>query len=102
MIRATILAWLLATTASAHGWYDPACCSGQDCMAVPVNSITPTPDGWLVDIQPGEHPLVSHRLTQIVPYDDRKARVSQDQDFHACVGKHTQSLFCIYTPPMGF
>ncbi len=92
---------VLAHTAVA-GWpYDKECCSGLDCAPVANAQVTATPEGWLVRIRPGDHPLAVHATTKLIPYGDRKIRVSGDENFHVCLGARTQTIFCVYVPPMG-
>lgn len=96
-----------AFQALSHEWYDPACCSDQDCARVSPSKVTAGPDGWIVELQPGDHPLVSTFVSHTVPYGDRKERQSMDGEFHACVHlpgpvHEGQGLICLYVPPMAF
>lgn len=96
---------LSLSPALAHSWYDPACCSEHDCARVPVQTVTATPDGWRVQLQPGDHFMVTQTIDQMVPY--ASALESQDGDFHACIvprmSGYEQTLVvrCLYVPPMG-
>ncbi len=98
---------LLAFTvpAFAHSWYDPSCCSTQDCAPIPAHAVTKGPDGWHVRIEQGEHPLVMFPIEEVVPFDE--ALPSQDGDFHACVraavqpGSTDSRIICLYVPDVG-
>lgn len=104
---ALIAFWFLIALASpsqAHDWYDPACCGGNDCAPIPRESVALTREGWVVTLQPGQHPMVTRgRVTAIVPADE--ARPSQDADFHACVRDQSspsavmaEPIICLYIP----
>lgn len=90
---------LAALPVLAHGWYDPACCSNQDCAPVPARSVTAVPGGWQVEVGPGDHPLIHAPASYFLPYED--ALISQDGAFHLCVSQSTGALLCLYAPPMG-
>jgi hypothetical protein len=91
---------LAAKAALAHSWYSASCCSGKDCAAVPIESATWTPEGWIVELQPGDHPMViTHAIRELVPF--AKERISQDGDFHACVRTEAavmDRVICLYVP----
>lgn len=58
-----------------------------------------TADGWLIQIEPGDHPAVtSEPWEMLVPYASDKIRPSGDGEFHVCIGLISKSLFCLYTP----
>jgi hypothetical protein len=92
---------IAATPLRAHSWYDHDCCNTTDCFPVADAVVTATPNGWLVRIKPGDHPLAFKESTFLVPYTNDKVRMSQDEKFHVCLGKHTNTLFCIYVPGTG-
>ncbi|MGA7450895.1 MAG: hypothetical protein WBW73_06330 [Rhodoplanes sp.] len=94
------LAMLLAPSVSfAHSWYDPACCSGQDCKPVPETDLKKHPDGrW-------EY-LPLHQF-----FNPDQERPSGDANYHVCIGVTRPEEFggttapiyiprCIYTPPI--
>ena len=88
-----------AIRSDAHEWYDPECCSGQDCAPVAREHVVATPDGWQVRLKPGEHPNTRFPVDRTLPYTSPQVRHSQDSDFHACVLGGT--LLCLYVPDMG-
>jgi hypothetical protein len=79
-----LLAILWMTTAVAHEWYPPACCSGGDCAPIAGTRVRAMISGYVVD---GRH---------IIPYGEVKT--SQDGRFHACWPKPDQ-LRCFFAPP---
>lgn len=87
-----------ASYASAHEWYAPSCCSGQDCARIEVSSVEIAPEGFVVQLDPAEHIQVSRRFEETVPYSSYKLRKSLDDDFHACVSRARQELICLYVP----
>lgn len=96
-----LLAVFVSGPARAHDWYDPACCNNQDCQPVEPDRVTATATGWRVQIAPGDHILSHTPIDVVVPYGDKKIRDSQDGEFHVCIGPYTNTLFCLYVPPMG-
>lgn len=104
-----ILAILFLSAAKAHShneaWaYDPECCSSQDCAPVPSNAITEVNGGYQIIIAPGSHPMVELHESAVVlfiPHGDPKIRVSGDGLKHACVGRITKTVFCVYVPTGG-
>jgi hypothetical protein len=102
MIRAAILAALLAGPALAHeapsGWtYDAVCCSNRDCQPIPDQWISEGAGGWSVVIPPGVHKNAPAGLTAFVPYAN--GRISGDEEYHACAVPGR--LLCLYVPPGG-
>jgi hypothetical protein len=85
----------------AHSWYDPGCCNDFDCAPVASSHVQFTDAGVLLTLGPGDHKFVREPKSWVIPYDSPKLRESKDNDTHACVGKVTQVLFCLYLPPMG-
>jgi hypothetical protein len=92
------LAMLLARSVSfAHSWYDPACCSGQDCKLVAETDLKKHPDGrW-------EY-LPLHQY-----FNPDQERPSGDANYHVCIGVTRPEEFggiaapiyiprCIYIP----
>ena len=101
MIRAIALAAVLsASQAAAHDWYDLECCDAEDCAPVAAHVISATSEGWLVEVEPGEHPFATRRIQLVIPYGHRKERQSQDADFHLCLGR-SGNVYCIYVPVFG-
>jgi hypothetical protein len=112
MIRAAALLALLASPASAHSWYEGSCCSGRDCAPIRVDAVEVTPDGYLVTVEPGDHPFITERTQQLYRYVDAQpgattvdgvpeARQGQDEHYHLCVGERTGRLLCLYVPETG-
>lgn len=91
---------ILSRPSHAHSWYDPACCSGQDCAPAPVGSVVATRNGWAVHIEPGEHPMLGDMsFDDVVPYGSDGIHESQDDQFHVCIsGGPDPRLLCLYIP----
>jgi hypothetical protein len=104
LLLACVILFLSAKRAHPHsapsGWaYDPTCCSGYDCAPAPVGSVTATPEGWRVQIEPGDHPMVRILpLDEVVPYSDPRILPSGDSLFHACVSGARGAILCLYVP----
>jgi hypothetical protein len=98
---------LLALPAFSHSWYSQACCSGMDCAPIPASAITETKGGRIIELAPGDHPMVTtHPFQEFIPFS--KGRTSQDGDYHACVRAETPSqvtpperIICLYVPNPG-
>jgi hypothetical protein len=98
---------VMVEKAYGHSWYDPACCSVNDCAPIPTMAVTAGPDGWHVRLKPGEHPMVTRGpIEAVVPYDE--ALPSQDGGFHACVRDQSspssvmaEPIICLYVPDVG-
>lgn len=74
----------------AHSWYEPMCCSGQDCAPLTRESrVVPARGGYHVFVRPGD-PAV------FFPQD--KVRPSQDGLYHVCISLHSQAPLCLYAP----
>lgn len=73
---------------SAHNWYDPYCCSGEDCRRIAPDDVVAGPSGYTV--------LGKYK----VPYLDKSIKPSQDADFHACEFP-AGTLRCFYVPGGG-
>ncbi len=99
MKRLVIIAALIAVPASAHdaptGWrYGIECCSTFDCFQAPVDHVRETTDGYVVD-----------PTGELIPYGDRRIKISQDEFFHRC--SHGGEInagrtICLYVPNRGF
>lgn len=77
----------LPVGASAHSFYDPACCSGTDCKPATAGDVTWTPTGWNVQ-----------SMKETVPFNSSKLRTTPigEPPFHECIW-HT-TLTCLYVP----
>lgn len=71
-----------ATVASAHGWYDPMCCSDKDCH--PINSCEE-----LVEQKDGTVKWGEYTFTK------DKEKPSHDSKCHVCIYNGTP--LCFYT-----
>jgi hypothetical protein len=82
---AALLMSIFAGPAGAHSWYEPACCSGQDCNAVD--------EGVVVEMGDGVHVKGWGTLSR----SDPRVRWSRDGFDHVCsmAGK----LYCVYRKP---
>lgn len=100
LFYASIFILVFNLPARAHSWYDPACCSGQDCAPAPVGSVVATRNGWAVHIEPGEHPMLGDMsFDDVVPYGSDGIHESQDDQFHICIsGGPDPRLLCLYIP----
>jgi hypothetical protein len=95
-------------------WYDPWCCNLKDCAPIPDHAVTATDDGWLIQLQPGEHPMITEGtgpFSFVAPYMESgqtksygMTRRSKDEQFHACIlhWMAEPSPRCFYRPEMGF
>lgn len=84
------IAW--AQRAKAHSWYDPDCCSGQDCA--------PVTDVKFVDrVSAGGLPvMVVTTMFGTKPLTPQtKMRESKDGQMHGCI--YQEKLICLYLPP---
>lgn len=83
--------------------YDPWCCNGDgntgDCAPIPSRDVRITREGYLIRLQPGDHPgvHVSHVFLQAFS----AARISSDGRYHACLFPTEYQLRCFYAPPQG-
>jgi hypothetical protein len=77
---------LLIHAARAHSWYDPECCSDQDCFPVEVDDVIETAEGW------------KHLPTGTV-FSKEQVKPSKDNRFHVCIGNKPHDMgraYCIY------
>jgi hypothetical protein len=88
---ALLLAAALSSPASAHSWYDPDCCSNQDCE--PVSAVS------FVASDPGTTPVmvVTTSLGTKPLTPATRVRESKDSRMHACI--YQGRLLCLYMPP---
>lgn len=93
------------------GWeYDGDCCSNKDCNELPDSAVRETADGYEVTAGPEQNNQLSRKQTILVPYHDRRIRLSKDGKFHACYSKEFNdgtgfkggAMLCFYAPPKGF
>jgi hypothetical protein len=75
-----------AIVARAHSWYDPQCCSDQDCSPVAIDDVVETEKGW-------KHLPTGTEFTRdmVLP--------SKDNRFHVCIGNREWDKgkpYCIY------
>lgn len=102
LIAATLLVCLLfaaLAAVSAHDFYDPECCSGQDCA--PVEKVQMVA-GALYNGPPGQADtlpvmVVTTRHGTVAVPRNMKIRPSPDGRMHACI--LNDRLICIYLPP---
>src|SRR6056297_2481035 len=92
----TLCLIVAASIAAAHSWYDPECCSDQDCAPIPASAVERLDDGtYRVTLWPGQHPMVEGRGFIAKA---RTVRTSRDGEFHACVFPHEggeMGLICL-------
>jgi hypothetical protein len=101
MIRAAILAALLAGPAAAHSFYSAYCCSDQDCVPIPASAVEVIPTGWRVTLHPGQHPFVTETVVQEFTHPGtggNEAFLSEDEDYHACKLAFSSRIRCFYAP----
>ena len=80
-----------AGRAGAHEWYDPYCCSDQDCAPLDDGAVIEGPAGY-------EIPSTG----ETIPYRDDRVRPSADGRFHRCALPGTPGhTRCLYVPPGG-
>lgn len=75
----------------AHSWYEPACCSGQDCAPLTREStvVPGNAGGYQVTVKPG---------AGTVFFPQEKVRPSQDGLYHACISLSAGTPICLYVP----
>lgn len=104
VIRLALAAMLLGGAARAESlhdpndpshWYPASCCSQRDCERIPIDGITETRSGWVVQ-------YVSARfgpINETIPL--RAARHSQDGGFHGCWRPNPETkprTICFFVP----
>ena len=86
-----VAAWMIAAPhVSAHSWYPPHCCTGQDCRK--VDRIDYLPDGGLLMHFGGQQVEVPRGFSQ---------QPSQDTDAHVCVFRGASGRWmprCVFLP----
>ncbi|CAN7532593.1 hypothetical protein LJR030_005446 [Rhizobium sp. LjRoot30] len=105
----TLVMIAFASCVQAHeaqtGWkYEAFCCNGNshngDCQMIPTRSVKITPSGFVVQLTPGGHRLVTRR--HIFNLKQGDARRSQDGEYHLCLFPDENTPRCFYAPDMGF
>lgn len=111
-----LLGIVLTFPASAHesptGWsYPQFCCSNQDCNMIPASRVSTKPDGYHINVLPGDHAFIQRATLFIVPYQDPKVKPSPDGEYHLCIspnywpepGHHEPSrVICFFAPPPSY
>lgn len=90
MLAILCLIPVLGTKARAHDWYEPTCCSGRDCEALPEGAVTQVQHGYHVRYRAKLGLLVD----VIVPW--AQARPSQNDEYHGCA--NPVKFLCLYVP----
>jgi hypothetical protein len=92
-----VVAWL-SLPAWPHeaptGWaYDIACCSNQDCRAVPERAVIESREGFTIAA-----------TGEFIPRNSTKVRRSRDGMIHWCssLGRDDTNTICLYIPDRGF
>ena len=90
----------LAHTAPTGWEYHPECCGGNDCAAVPDASIDVYPQGVIITLEKGDHPLAYRDM--VLPVLWSEIRLSGDNQWHVClvIGEHARDVWvsCVYGP----
>lgn len=76
----------VGSLAFGHSWYDAACCSDNDCYAVPAIDVIETDKGW-------------KHLPTGVEFTKDMVKPSKDRRFHVCIGNKAFDKgkpYCIY------
>lgn len=85
--------------ARSHSWFDPWCCDDRDCAVIPERTVKATADGYVVTLNPGDHPSVNSPVVHVVPYKD--VRHSPDGTYAACLYPSQNVMRCFYAPHPG-
>lgn len=87
-----LAAFAMVREVRAHSFYEPACCSDDDCAPLPDGAVKITADGYVWN-------------GTLFPFGSPKLRVSPDGEYHGCeywiarAGKWNRP--CLYVPPAG-
>lgn len=82
--------------------YDAYCCSNKDCAPIPDTAVTTQKNGYLIQLNPGDHPMIKTTMQYFVPFNSDKIKESQDTRFHACITLYEpENMRCFYIPPGG-
>jgi hypothetical protein len=91
VVLAVVIVAGVARPARSHSWYDPDCCSDNDCE--PVSEVS------FVASDPQSVPVMvvttSFGTKPVTPMT--KIRQSKDGKMHACI--YQGALLCLYLPP---
>lgn len=107
LVLVACISAIWTTFANAHDWYPSRCCwspqnapAGRlgDCDQIPDHAVKVGPDGYVVTLEPGEHPMVKERMTFVVPYSE--AEKSPDGRAHICISP-TLKRRCFFIGHMG-
>lgn len=93
LIISLILWGVFVIESKSHGWYPFECCSGYDCRPVKKEAILRTSKGYVIK-----------NTGELIPYTDRRVRVSRDEEWHWCSmsGKPDGTTICLFVPPIFF
>jgi hypothetical protein len=91
MLAVVLMALVLSKEAQSHSWYDPDCCSNQDCEPVSDVAFVASDAGTL----PVMVVTTSFGTKPLIP--STKIRQSKDSRMHACI--YQGALLCLYLPP---
>lgn len=83
-----ILLAIALHAAKGHSWYEAECCNTSDCRPAQPDEVRELADGY-------------HVWGTVVPYGDKRIRVSVDNDFHVCGFQRSRFVRCIYVPGRG-
>jgi hypothetical protein len=90
---------ILAHTAPSGMEYDAWCCSGTDCAPISSKAVTPQGTGYRVELNAGDHPMVTKHHVYTIPYQAVKR--STDGGYHICFFPDEDTVRCFYAPDQG-
>ncbi|HEY6630778.1 MAG TPA: hypothetical protein VIZ90_04935 [Rhizobiaceae bacterium] len=92
---------LQAHDAPTRWAYPPACCHGDpatgECQRIPARTVHGRSGGWVVVLNPGDHPKVTRQQRYFIPRGDENP--SGDGDFHICLHPTEADENCFFVPP---
>lgn len=80
------------------GWSYPfECCSGVDCAEIDAEAVREAPDGYVVTVRPGTHPMwrADRPAPLVVRIPYREAKSSPDGRWHLCINAQGE-LLCFF------
>jgi hypothetical protein len=86
-----VLLFALLSPASSHSWYDPGCCSGNDCAVVTKMTRHQNNTGW----------WMTNKFGKVFVPDSFEKKISKDGEYHVCfmaLPKGDNVLYCVYVP----